>query len=38
MVAKTKTKCYYSTHNVATRVARKHQCTTAIITMWTQSS
>jgi len=40
MAAKTKTEHYYSAHNVATRVisARKRQCTTAITTMWTQSS
>jgi len=40
MAAKTKTKRYYSTHNVATTVslAHKHQCTTAITMMWTQSS
>jgi len=40
MAAKTKTKHYYNTHNVATRVisARKHQCTTAITTVWAESS
>jgi len=40
MAAKTKTKHYYSAHNVATRVssAHKHQCMTAITTMWTESS
>ena len=40
MAAKTKTKRYYSAHNIATRVnsACKHQCTTAITTMRTEFS
>ena len=40
MAAKTKKEHYYSAHNVATRVSstHKHQYTTAITTMWTESS
>jgi len=41
MAAKTKTKHYYSAHYIATRVSfgmYKHQCTTVITTMWTESS
>jgi len=40
MAAKTNTEHYYSAHNVATSVSstRKHQYTTAISTMWTESS
>jgi len=39
MVSKTKTK-HYSAHNIAIQgwvLARKHQCTTAITMMWTET-
>jgi len=40
LVAKTKTKHYYSVHNIAQGCvsACKHQCMMAITTMWTESS
>ena len=41
IAANMKTKHYYSTHNLATRVSfgtYKHQCKTSITSMWTESS